>query len=580
MAGQLQPYADIKYICDKIEKAALLRGKAGDRVSLQVASLNSLESLDQVLFGAKQAIESTQSPPLPDETDQKDEDQDKKAKKGSGEQEEDKNWYISTQNEFNSCEKDDDEQWEAVGMWDIHPGGGIHAEFNPFQSKNRAHAKALAALGFDKNADLAEAVEHCFGCDMRVNFDFQLQPINLLLSLDELLKDIEDILNFWKDYADPLSFLKNLCPLWNMFGEIDWCIQDWIAILLALQALMAKYAQMAISISLDWTVLFGPLLKLLLDAISQLIEQIIQVITAPLDCAIGALETIQALWKEIEDTLQMAEAVGKAMSFGDSPEGKMDLGPLGNWDAQGKKMDVGWPGDEAGTGGIDFAPNKDGGEQGFLPKYGEPEASSPPSMTVDKNKTWGSGSLGKQESGEIGIPTGFNMKANDTLEDALKDPNFHMADPFEKIILALRDCRAWLVKIFSNILFTVKSLNALVSGGIGLNLKSIGMLMLILDIINFIKLLISLTPGTNPCEEDLEEIANIMRNNQPDYSIKTTEDRNIVVSTPGGHEAVIVIPEDPGVCRPGDTDRPRPQGLGDLEHRSGLHGGPATAQEP
>ena len=60
MGSTLERYADIKLICDKLEKAAIIRGKRGDRTSLKVAALNSVLSLDQIVFASAKALEATQ----------------------------------------------------------------------------------------------------------------------------------------------------------------------------------------------------------------------------------------------------------------------------------------------------------------------------------------------------------------------------------------------------------------------------------------------------------------------------------------------------------------------------------------
>ena len=427
-----------------------------------------------------------------------------------------------------------------------------------FESAGRDAEEAMRdLLGLEPDEDLAEGWDKCFGCDLRFKFAFQLQPVNLLAGLDDLLGKIEQAIDFWKGYADPLNFLVDFCKLWDLFSQTRICIQDWIAILLAIQGLMAKYATMAISISFDWTVLFGPLLKLILDAISAMIEQIVQLLTAPIDCAIGVLTTIQELLDEIVDTANTAVAFGQ--SFGNM-----------SGSASAQKMDIAWEGG-AGSGGADMRPKKDGaGEQGWIPSFSQdsefadgPIEGSPPSMTVNRN-TWGgiSSETGKtgeplntRGDGEFGLPTGFKMKAGQSLEEAMKDPKFPYARPFDKIIMMLNDAKAWLTKLFSNILFSLKSLSGLVGGGISLNLQSIGMMMLLIDIYNVVRLLMALGEDEKPCEENIEELAERMRAIYPNFEFTPNSSGNIGVSG-DGYDNEIPLPPRCGSPRDGDPKDP------------------------
>ena len=50
------------------------------------------------------------------------------------------------------------------------------------------------------------------------------------------------------------------------------------------------------------------MLKLIIDSVAGLIEQIAQLLTAPLDCAIGVLTTVEELYEELNDTIAIAKA--------------------------------------------------------------------------------------------------------------------------------------------------------------------------------------------------------------------------------------------------------------------------------
>lgn len=540
-SGELQRYNDIKLICDKLEKAAIRRAKKGDRESAKVAGLNSLLSVDQMLYATAVAADATRKPNSLRQPPAE-------AQTGPGGQQRSLEGfsyfgYPEDQEVWSACLKGDPE----VALYTPEVGFGF--EFNPFQGLERDREQALRdLLGIEPGEDLAEEFENCFDCDLRVQFDFQLQPVNLLLELDNLLDEIKGTIDFWKNYADPISFLKNFCELWDMFGQLGLCIQDWITILLGLQALMAKYANASIQMTFDWTVLFGGLLKFIIDALAQLIEQIVQLLTAPIDCAIGFMTTLEQLWLELEDTLNTAVAFGDALSFDgfgqkDPETGELNLGPFGDYSGNGTKASIGW---EEGSGGLTV----NGREQGIIPRMGpesDPSETEPPRFDVDKGD-WGDGIQNLRGDGKIEIPTGFEMRGKNGLEDAFDDPTFKFANPFQKIILSLQEVKRWITTLFANILFSLKSLNALVSGGIKVNLKNIGFLMLVIDIINLCKVILAMIKsGINPCEDDIEAIAEFIETYYNGSS--TTIEGNVIgVTAPGGYENTVVVRKNPAAC--------------------------------
>lgn len=535
----LQTYSDIKLICDKIERAAILRGKRGDRQSLEVAAGNSLESLSQLIDATEDATQATK----------KEGNQRGSGSKRKGKEESNTDWG-STWNETWTAESSLESKPCGVEDWEAElntPGRSFGFEVSAFDAFNRDTEDAMRnLLGMEPGEKLAEGWERCFGCDLRFKFDFQMQPVNLLANLDDLLGQIEGAIDFWDNYSNPYNFLEDFCRLWDMFSETKICIQDWIAILLAIQGLMAKYATMAINVSFDWTVLFGPLLKLILDAVAAMIEQIVQLLTAPIDCAIGVMETIKDLFQEIEDTMNAAVDFGNSIANQAGTLPKISL----------EKMDVSWEGG-VGSSGADMKPRKDeAGEQGWVPSFKENEFSDSslsgeaPSLDVDKS-SWTKNSGSFSSEGSVSIPTGFKMTKGMTLEQAMKDPAFaNFADPFDKIIMMLNEAKAWLTKLFSNILFSLKSLNGLVSGGIALNLQSIGMMMLLIDMYNLVRLLMSLD-GVKPCQENIEEVAEKMRAVYPDLEF-TPNARGNIQSTTKGYESEIKFPD--GICSPREKE--------------------------
>ena len=535
----LQQYTDIKIICDAVEKAAIKRARRGHRTSAKVAGLNSLLSVDQLLHGSQLALESMKKPvggspstargTQRDTRDTRDTRPERDTRDDTRPTRPGRDEDTASAERWTFCPPDyPGDDWDISGPT---PEIEFGFSYNPFDAADADTDQAIRdLLGLEPGEDLAEGFENCFGCDLRLQFDFQLQPINLLLELDNLFDQISDILDFWREYADPLNFLARICDFLDWWGDLSLCKQDLIAMLLALQALLAKYANLAISISLDWTLLFGPLLKFILDALSQLIEQVIQLISAPIDCIIGFLKTIDEIVNAVVDTANVAAAFGQTMAGtgGDTPVGQtgedgfLNLAGLGNYSAEGTKKELEWEGG-AGSGGLDFRPNVEGkGEQGFVPRMekedtewfsGNPYAStantSPPELNASSGSL-GGGLQNEKGDSKVEIPTGFNLAGKNGLEEALKDPKFKFSSPMQKLILSLEEAKKWITSLFANILFSLKSLSALVGGGIGLNLQNIGFLMMILDIINLIKLLASLQ-GVNPCSDNIDKIEEFLK---------------------------------------------------------------------
>lgn len=511
----LQEYTDIKIICDAIEKSAIKKARRGDRTSAKVAALNSLLSLDQMLYSTELAVEFMKK---------------KKAVKGKEafpkdrEDETQPQGSPNSQNKWQVCPPDyPGDKWEVSGFT---PSAEFGFSANPFDAADADTADAIRdLLGLEEGEDLAEGFENCIGCDPRIQFDFQLQPVNMLLELENLLNQVQSSIDFWRDYSNPLNFLARFCDFVDLF-DFKLCKQDFIAMLLALQGLLAKYANLSLNITLDWTVLFGPLLKFVLDALSQLIEQIIQLISAPIDCIIGALRTIDEIVNSVTDTLNVSIAAGQSMTglgldtkVGESGENGLNLSALGNYSGSGQKKTVSWEG-ESGTGGIQIG----GEDQGFIPSMetgdkqwfsGNPYYSAsntePPELNV-ATSDWGEGLTNQPGDGKVEFPSGFSIAGKDGLEEAMSDPAFKFASPMQKLILSLEEAKKWITSLFANVLFSLKSLSALVSGGISINLQNIGFLMMILDIINLVKLLFAIkNSGVRPCNDDIEQIADFIK---------------------------------------------------------------------
>jgi len=320
--------------------------------------------------------------------------------------------------------------------------------------------------------------------------------------------------------------LEDLCDLFDGF-EI-FCIPDLIMLLVALQLLIKKYMTFSFELMLDWTMIVGPLLKLITDLIAGLLEQLIALILEPLDCILGALRQVDELVDAFADTIGTMAAAGQA--FGDTFSGGGDgnIPGLAGTTNVAPTSGVTWEGGDAdGTDtGARLAPGSMGeifegtnpvGDIGGLAQTGGSEFS--PTDIIGQSAANTSAAIGAGAGAPAFGKTGFTLTANDTLGKFLKKQREGSTDengehkpsvsqqikdlnPIKQAILAVQEVKQWITQLLSNILFAIKSLNAFVTGGLSLNCEAMGIIMMVLQLIAFINLIIKLKSlGVNGCEE-------------------------------------------------------------------------------
>jgi len=400
--------------------------------------------------------------------------------------------------------------------------------------------------------EMKEEVEKCIKCDLKAKIKLQIQMPNLLLEIDGFIDDIMDIVAMFKERLDPKNMHARWCEFLDLFADIGWCLTDWITLLIALKLALRKWIMQGLSITLDWTLIIGPLLKFILDLLEQLIQQLMMIIAAPFDCVLNLLETINELYKATVDLVNNTAAAAQSLTdFSKDDDGTQNFGPFGGWKTAPGGA-VGWnggklqalnpfgPGNSSGGNssgqGLDISIGKGGitaegsggggGPKGFgdlkIPGFTSTDSSSGGSGgggTAGGGKTLGLGGAGL-------IPKGFKLKAQDNLEEKLKDPLIKWANPVEMLILVVRDAKQWVLSIFSNLLYAIKSLNAFLSMGFGINLNASGAIMMILDIIAFVIMLIKLKNigcDTSKMGEDPQSVAGALREVYPDYQVDLDE---------------------------------------------------------
>lgn len=304
----------------------------------------------------------------------------------------------------------------------------------------------------------ARYLGECLGCDARLQFGWQLKPMNLLGTLDKLLDGMESSIDRFKARLDPLTQLTGLCNLLNSFRVF--CIQDILMILMSIKMLIKRYMQNTLRIRLDWTSILGPLLKVVLDGVANLIGDAAAIITAPLDCAGATLKVADQIYRETREMVN-------------------DLSSLATVGATSVDAQLGI--------NMRNVQIKDGRVQ-------TQDSVSPFPGTLQEQN---------QRSGErFSTPgtnffTGLSLDAKMTTADALKQSNFNDASPIQKILIPLNEAKQWILDEVEKINRAVRSLGTLTGGGLEINLDNLGVLLFLTDIVGLIGLIIRMVRTGN-----------------------------------------------------------------------------------
>lgn len=476
-------YEHLSLIVDEFEKAAL---RSGSRVGMLVTAQSSLQGMDMILASSDKALgmgrtasatrlnkDETHGP-----TDQQAES-------------EESYWH----NDLELIAQRESGSVTTEGFGDGQLGNASADISSP-----AFEVGTTGSIGFDadfndlfggdgdpnkKGDTIGDYLSQCLGCDLRLQFDWQLQPVDLLGPVADLLADINLALDQFEGFLNPFDYLVDLCDLLNGLNFL--CIPDLVMILMSLKMLLKSYLTFQLNIRLDWTLLLGPLLKLILDAISTLLQQIAGVIVAPLDCAIAALMTVANLQTELAQTAALAGAVLERsadrltgggddetlddLEFTADPRFKNVYGTNETVDAQNEKFQIDIPSIQTAT------------------------------------------SVGEPRGDTSSFLQGFQVDAQTTLPKALKEPAFLQANPFTKLAVAVKDARDYIMDLVRKLLTALNSLQGLVSGSLGLSISNLGLVLFLKDMINLVLMIIKLLSQNRDVNDwcsYLEENPNIL----------------------------------------------------------------------
>jgi len=301
----------------------------------------------------------------------------------------------------------------------------------------------------------------CWNCNTRITFNWQIPLVDLLGPIFSLLNDINNILEKLEDLTNPVNFLRNFCRWMNWFSLV--CPADWIALLMALKMLFTKYLTFALSAKLDWTVLLGPIINFIVDALSSLIQQIAGVVLNPLDCLEGIFMTLATVEYQAKDTYATMKAAKeefldrlKEIKGGEIiPNAEASLVFTGlYWDPVKKKF-------------VRSDQLIDGKKMTGLPDG------------VKNINPWAQFVSGAE------FTTARTMK--EAIEKPATDDLF-----FNKFVSAIAEAKDNVSNFFNEILLSLTSIKGLVAGGLSVQLEAYGFMLLILSIIRLVIMIINL----------------------------------------------------------------------------------------
>lgn len=350
----------------------------------------------------------------------------------------------------------------TVGIPEVGEAEGVQQEDNPLINLE-FDADLAEILGGDDEA-LANYLEECLDCNARLRFSWQVQPINLIAELEPMLQDITNTLDFFERRIDPFTALQGICQVLNGVNFI--CIPDLVTILMSLKMLIRRYSVNTIEIKLDWTILFGPILRAIVQGVADLANNINSVLMAPLNCSIGALEGLNDLEREGRDIVRQARNVQDQIQ-------QVLSGTDTEFNAQFLARDVTWGDSTIGEASYPEAP-----------ELGSLEVHTENISTFDE--------AFRSNTGGFRIPTGFSLDASTTLRDALADPDFVNATWIQRFLVAVRDARDYVNDLVSNINQSLNSLNRLVGRGLNVDLQNAGILLFLIDMVALVRLIITM----------------------------------------------------------------------------------------
>jgi len=403
--------------------------------------------------------------------------------------------------------------WESMGDPEKDWSGWEWDDTEPVKwnsAENLADSlnKWLGPMAEGQSEDVLKAkqyMQECFSCFMNFEFNWQFPPLNLMAEIEKLLKILEELLDwimerFKKSKEFIIDFLCNFDWLFDLL-----CPMDWIALMAMLSALLKKWMMDGFGLMLDWTGIVGPVIKVILDSIAGLLEALVALILQPIDCIIGVLKTADALVKGAMDFINTASDFWNHLLG--TPE---FIGAIFTGGGSGSTFSV----EMGSTHGM------------IVPQFGKifdglwadlssnPVKPPPPRDDRESIFSW------------KGPASGFSLAGHREMSEATEKGIFKKKDftYISMLILGLQEVKNWIRRLAQNIIMALKALSMLFSGQLKLNIMKSGLIMMVIDLIAFIKALID-TDWDTACdeqgkEEQMLDVLNDMES-ESEYTVET-----------------------------------------------------------
>ncbi len=284
-------------------------------------------------------------------------------------------------------------------------------------------------------------LQECFGCSFRMAFDYQLNPLSLIGPVLESARTIASAAKRIEEALDPMKVLAEVCSFMEQLKIF--CPQDLATVLMSLKMLIKSYAMQAFNIKLDWTVILGPILKAISELLIAIIDSVLNIALAPMDCAIGALRSAEQLERSARGLAGAVSTTGERFKSSTA-------------DSLHRVVTI------RGT----------------------------PVREPTQRQQYGLGSItGQTEKGGPAY-SGFAITVGQALDEAILDPAWSNASVLQKSVVSVTTAREKLVNVFDNLKLTLDSLSQLVSGGLALSLNFGSLLLSLFDLIGLIMMII------------------------------------------------------------------------------------------
>jgi hypothetical protein len=363
----------------------------------------------------------------------------------------------------------------------------------------------LTELFGDKNNAFRKYVEECLGCNTRITADWQINAGVLLKPINLFMDKIKSALDMFEARMDPFDALADLC--WAMDHLKGFCIHDLLMLTLVLKALMKRYLTNTLQVRLDWTSVVGLLLKAIAQGVNLMLDAAVKGSLGPLDCMVSGLFASNNLFKESRSLLLATKNLHSEFDKKDNELITTAKGVHWNPKSEAKGEIIG-----------SLATSERNVEKGTDVPYKD-------------------------------ALTGFELRADMSLADAIKDPGWSNSTFLEKMIVPIQDATNWIRELMENIKESLEALEHLMGGSLALHLENLGILLFILDMIGIIKMIIKML-ALNPnvpdwcsfLEQNPQFLEQQFRNQFNDADIRVGSDKdNGLLVLRKGPETVGVI---------------------------------------